>query len=502
MSITPTPNIDYTNKDYEAFRAYMIEQLGILMPEYTDRSQTDAGIVILELLAKGLDILSFYQDVQANEAFLTTEEQRANALKWCNMLDYTPRNSTPSKVKQVFVLASEQPSSTYIPAGTRVKTVETSTEYSVMFETAVNLEIPAGALGDEVDEDGNYLYAVEATQGYTVDSELLGSSNGTADQRFSLGYTPVISSSIAVLVNEGSGFEPWTRVSSFLDSNSSSKHFKVEMTDNDEAIIIFGNGITGKIPTAFANGIYATYRVGGGEQGNVGANKITLLDSNVANIDSTFNPAVPFEKGYDKEMLSDIKVNAPNSYRTKWSCLTDVDYSDRVKELFPQVVLASAAKSTVEGRVDDMNVYLFLRDNAELSAELQEDIEDMYEARALVGTYVNLIPPNNSTFIPVSFTAVIIAKERYSQNTIRTNIQAMFNSYFELGSYDFGKECSLTDLESMIKEDVPGVKSVRLSVSSSITEEGDTIISPAINQILTLNTITYQITGGVEDIDT
>ena len=42
MSITPTPNIDYTNKDYEAFRAYMIKQLGIKMPEYTDRSQTDA----------------------------------------------------------------------------------------------------------------------------------------------------------------------------------------------------------------------------------------------------------------------------------------------------------------------------------------------------------------------------------------------------------------------------------------------------------------------------
>lgn len=208
MSITPTPNIDYTNKDYEAFRAYMIKQLGIKMPEYTDRSQTDAGIVILELLAKGLDILSFHQDVQANEAFLITEEQRANALKWCYVLDYIPRSSIPSKVKQVFVLASPQTSSTYIPAGTRVKTVESATEYSVMFETETDLEIPAGMLGDETDEKGNYLYAVTAVQGLTIQSEIVGSSNGTEDQRFTLGYTPVISSSIAVLVNEGAGFEP------------------------------------------------------------------------------------------------------------------------------------------------------------------------------------------------------------------------------------------------------------------------------------------------------
>ena len=85
----PLSNVSYVNKDYESFRRMMIEQLEITMPEYTDKSSSDAGIVILELLAKGLDILSFYQDVQANEMFLATEEQRENALKWCSLLDYT-----------------------------------------------------------------------------------------------------------------------------------------------------------------------------------------------------------------------------------------------------------------------------------------------------------------------------------------------------------------------------------------------------------------------------
>lgn len=497
MSITPTPSINYTNKDYEAFRSYMIEQLGIKMPEYTDRSQTDAGIVILELLAKGLDILSFYQDVQANEAFLITEEQRANALKWCYVLDYTPRSSIPSKVKQVFVLATPQTYSTYIPSGTRVRTVETTTEYSVIFETEEDLEIPAGSLGNEQDEEGNYLYEVTAVQGLTISDEILGSSNGAKDQRFTLGYTPVIYSSIAVLVNEGTGYKPWTRVESFLDSTPTDKHYKVEMTDKDEAVIIFGDNITGKIPTAFSNGIVATYRTGGGSQGNVGANKITQLDTNVAKIAYTFNPDVPFEQGYDKETLAEIKTNAPNSYRTKWACLTEDDYADRVKEIFPEIALASSQRSMT--MVDTVNVYILLHGDKELSDSLRERIEQMYEDRALVGTRVNLVPTNSTTFVPLNMDISIVVMDRYSQKNIRDEIRLMFTSYFEIGNYDFGKECSITELETMISENCEGVKSVRLSINSSVSNEGDMIINPAISQILTLGELNFTMTGGIAD---
>ena len=54
----PTQNIDYTSRDYEAYRELMLQKLREKIPEYTDTSQTDAGIVLLECLANGLDILS------------------------------------------------------------------------------------------------------------------------------------------------------------------------------------------------------------------------------------------------------------------------------------------------------------------------------------------------------------------------------------------------------------------------------------------------------------
>ena len=55
-------NVDYTNKDYESFRQDMIVRLQQKIPEYTDTSESDFGIVLIELLAHGLDILSYYND--------------------------------------------------------------------------------------------------------------------------------------------------------------------------------------------------------------------------------------------------------------------------------------------------------------------------------------------------------------------------------------------------------------------------------------------------------
>ncbi len=491
--------IDYTNKDYEAFRNFMLEQLGILMPEYTDRSETDAGIVLLELLAKGLDIISFYQDVIANEAFLVTEEQRANALKWCNMLGYAPKNAVPAKVKQVFFLSEIQDTPVIIPAGTRIKTDEDISENAVLFETFDDLTIPAGQLGNEKDTFGNYLYTVDAVHGYTVDGEILGSSNGTPDQRFMLGYSPVIYSSVAILVNEGDGFTPWARVDTFLDSTPTSLHYKLEMTENDEAIVIFGNGISGKIPNPFISGILATYRVGGGEIGNVAANKLTLLDSPIENVAGTFNPDIPYEKGLNKETLESIKNSVPNSFRTRWACLTIEDYAARVKEIFPQVLLSGAEVNSTD--VDTVNVYITLQNNVPVTEELRVEIMDMFDARKLIGTSVNLVPANSSTFIPITFSANIIVKDRYSQNATKEEIKTMFASLFELGSYDYGEECALSDLEAMILNDVVGVKSVRLTSSSSISGAGDSIISPPVSQILTLDKVLFSITGGVADLD-
>jgi hypothetical protein len=99
-----TAGIDYTSRDYDSIREAMIAKLKEKIPEYTDTSETDMGIVLLECLAVGADIVSFYQDTQANETMLATCELRKSALNWCNILGYTPQHTTPARVYQVFEL--------------------------------------------------------------------------------------------------------------------------------------------------------------------------------------------------------------------------------------------------------------------------------------------------------------------------------------------------------------------------------------------------------------
>lgn len=461
MSRTPTNGLDYTSKDYESFRNDMIKQLGIKMPEYTDIRQSDAGIVILELLAQGLDIISYYQDVIANEAFLVTEEQRSNALKWCQVLGYVPRPSTPAEFTQVFVLIDKQTTDTLIPAGTSVKTASSLTEPSVYFETAEDLIIPAGNLGNEKDENGNYKYTVKVVQGMSILSELVGSSTGAPDQSFTLGYSPVILDSISVIIDEGNGFREWRRVDNFVDSTATSQDYVAVINENDEAVITFGDGIFGKIPLEHSNGIYCSYRIGGGTSGNVGVNKICLLDSNLALVSGTFNPDTADVEGLDKETLAEIKKNAPNAHRVKWGALTAKDFSDVIAMNFPEVDKV-ASYPNVDNR-QDLDIYLLLKNDEPLTAHLNSSILSLFNendgGRKIVGAgNISLLP---AVKVPVDITAVLAVKDRYSFETVKRQVEAFIQNYFALGNRDFDTEFIPASLSADIMNPENAIEGIR-----------------------------------------
>lgn len=488
MSRTPIQGLDYTNKDYEGFRNLMIQNLGVKMPEYTDRSQTDAGIVILELLAQGLDILSYYQDGIANETLLSTAQLRDSVLKWCPILDYVPKFATPSKIKQVFVLSSVSNSDTTIPKGTIVKTKGSSAEDTLYFETDSDLIIPAGKKGDEM-SDGSYLYFVTATQGLTVYDEILGSSNGTADQSFSLKYSPVIVDSIKVYVNEGDGPVEWSRVDNFVDSSPSSKHFRVSVNDNDEVSIIFGDGNFGKIPYTYNNGVYCTYRTGGGTVGNVGANKVTLTDSSLSFIESTFNPEVPIEYGVDKESLESIRMNAPVSSRTKWGALTYSDFADITKMNIDGVKYAI---STGEGY--DVTIYVILNNYSMLTTEMRNKILSLFsedgEGRKIVSA--GEITVSDPIKEELSLKADLVVKSTYIKSEVEKNVKDYITNFFAYGNYPFDTPLSFSSLSASVM----GIDGV---MSFKFTELSEDVMTPEVGKIYTLKDITVTSSGGVSD---
>ncbi|MCG3111971.1 MAG: putative baseplate assembly protein [Candidatus Manganitrophus sp. SB1] len=82
------PVIDYVTKDYEGFRQGMLNQIPLLLPNWTDRSESDFGVALIELYAYVADILSYYQDRIANEAYLPSATQRRSVVELLRLIDY------------------------------------------------------------------------------------------------------------------------------------------------------------------------------------------------------------------------------------------------------------------------------------------------------------------------------------------------------------------------------------------------------------------------------
>jgi len=475
--------IDYSTRDYEGFRNDMIEMLKKKLPEYSDFSQSDAGIVLIELLAHGLDILSFYNDVVANEVFLSTARERESIMKLVGYIGYNLRYSTPAKFKQVFEI-EPQPTPYTIPKGLKVMTKRDDVEPQITFELDEDLVIPAGKTGLETDENGEYLYSVGITQGETITMEVVGTSRNVPDQEFKLGYKPVIVDSIKLYVDEGAGLVRWNRVESFVDSDVDKRDFVVRINEQDEAFIQFGNGVSGRIPERVVNGIRATYRIGGGQIGNVAPNTITELPNKPAVVIRTFNPKEAYEKGRDKESIESAKIKAPAQLRAMDRAVTIQDF----KDLALTVDFVSKSQAIYDKETNKISIYALPDDGEQLTEKQIKYLEDFFDERILLGTSYVIEQPQ---FQNIDLSLRIKAGNGYKHSTVREVAEGLLEGYFSLGRFGFGEEIQLFGIIDALM----GYEGIR---SVIITDPTDDILVDE-TKIPVIGNVVIEITGGIDD---
>lgn len=84
----PSPEISYLAKDYASFRQLILDRMALLAPSWKERNPADIGIALVELLAYEGDMLSYYQDAVATEAYLETARQRVSVRRHVRLVDY------------------------------------------------------------------------------------------------------------------------------------------------------------------------------------------------------------------------------------------------------------------------------------------------------------------------------------------------------------------------------------------------------------------------------
>jgi hypothetical protein len=82
------PDVDYTAKDYLAFRRVLKDRFAITQPDWTGDEPADVRTMLLELLAYAADRLSYIQDAVATEAYLGTARRRISVRRHTLLVDY------------------------------------------------------------------------------------------------------------------------------------------------------------------------------------------------------------------------------------------------------------------------------------------------------------------------------------------------------------------------------------------------------------------------------
>jgi hypothetical protein len=490
------PYIDYTSKDYEAFRNDMLNLIPHLMPEYTDFSESDAGVMMIELSAYVADILSYYNDRVANEVYLPTATQRKSIIDVSKQLGYKLKNAKPSATELVIELSGSTGQDFIIPKGFAVSTIETDYEDAIVFETTEDLIIPAGALGTEVDQEGNYLYSVPAVQGMTIPNEVVGSSNGQPLQRFKLKYNEVIDGSLEVLINEGNGFDMWTdTTNSSIGIVESGKQYTTETDEDGFTWIVFGDGLNGKIPANGSDNIISTYRIGGGLHTNVGSNTLTETLTSIAGINRVFNP-IPATGGTDEEKLDEAKRNAPKLFKTQDRAVTKEDYQN-IAISVPGVAKAVAIPDKVSNTV---HVTIAPDGGGIPSDTIINNTFSVLDAKKIITTAVEVEVPK---YVYAKLDLELRINEEYSQSGIRAYIIETIKSIFDFTQRNFGEGVPISLLYYRLMG-IQGVYSVSVNkcTISPIIEWTNVSGNPTFTPITILPTNTYKGTWIVEMTNT
>ncbi|MCC3766033.1 baseplate J/gp47 family protein [Streptomyces sp. UNOC14_S4] len=386
------PAIDYTAKDFDGFRDAMLAHAAQVFPEWTGRNTADFGVVLVELMAYMGDILSYYQEAAAREAFLSTATRRESIMELARMLGYTPDVAAPATGTVVLATEETQATDVFVPAGTKTTTAYLpELDGPLVYETTedVTLTAKGGSATVRVIEGATagttpLLIQRRTAQEHEVPVEALGTSSGQRDQRITLAQSPAILDSIRLWADGGADTVEWRRVDSLMEYGPSDTVFEVDTSLEGVTTLVLGDGITGSIP-AMGQPMYAAYRTGGGSQGNVTAGSLVDLADALTGVYIISSSAMT--GGRDAEGLESIRASAPRAHRTQDRAVSLRDYADLALAV-PGIAKARAlARQTTSVQVRVVGAH-----NSIPSAELLDKTERYLQKRAVAGVSVTVSP--------------------------------------------------------------------------------------------------------------
>lgn len=327
--------------------------------------------------------------------------------------------------------------------------------------------------------------------------EVLGTSNGSANQVYSITRTPYIQGSLVIVaLNPVTGVSnEYVECESLFDMTDYDSVFTLDFEADGVGVITMGDGINGEIPPE-GYSLVAKYRIGGGTKGNVRAGIVNILLNavngrvqDVRNIDDAIG-------GFDAETVEEIQRNAPYILKTSDRLVNDEDFVLYVKSQYRGVGDAVIKKDYNFIDVFDLYIANSDRDIGVLNSTFKTLLSAAIDSRCLMGMDIVIKDP---IYVPIKMGLYIVCNPMYVssdlENGIRYELDALVKSKW------FKDELTIGDIYNTVKS-IEGVSKVNLTTlckkSDGVDSLGD--ISTLFNEIVKFEDITndieIEITGG------
>lgn len=480
----PLPPIDYSSRDWQSLRADLISAKRQRMPEWTSESPNDFGIVMIELFAYVGDMLSFYADRVANEAFLDTAVLRSSVFSHARLLDYRPTGLGSATTTLQFTTPASAGDVT-IPAGTRVQTIPDPGMAPIIFETDAELVISTAHVG-----------TVTATQGLTITDEIVGASTGSLYQRFALFRSPVVDGSVQVTVVETDTALQWAYYDHLIDAGPNDPAYTTTVDEGGITWVEFGDDVNGRVPVSGAQ-LQVTYRVADGSNGNVGAGTLTQLTTPVVvdgvtqQVEQVTNTTVAVN-GSDPETIESIRKNAPRSLTAITRAVTVDDFAALARRVtgVGKSIATATSPTAVTVRVAPVNA-----PGSNASAAVKAAVLNYLNPRKMIGTTVTIGDPS---YVEIDVTADIVVLPTYRRDAVRQAVINALTLVFDYNAVDFGDRVTMSRVYRAIYEtegvDYGTVSMLDLAPGTPGTA---TDIAMAADEIPVVGTVTVNATGGI-----
>jgi len=221
----------------------------------------------------------------------------------------------------------------------------------------------------------------------------------------------------------------------------------------------------------------SAYRYGGGSEGNVGRNTLTVLKTSIPYVSSVTNRR-PASGGTDPESVENAVLRGPQMFRTRDRAVTETDFEVLAMEASPSVARANCIQpreATGKNEPPPGVVFLLIvpmistteeripREQLELSQELKQEVKNYLDDRRLL---TSLLVVSEPKYFWIAVDAKVKVKAKYDPGLLTEEISKELYRFItplaggpEGNGWPFGRDLIVSEVYSRIQS-VDGVEYV------------------------------------------